>query len=336
MFKEQHKKESPLLGLQGSGGGLGYLAGGGAAGPYAVEVKLWGGGGSSANRSSPVDNRGGGGASFVKATFTAAAGTVLYAYVGKSVPHSSPAGDYALANSGGKGGPGPGDVGGPGGGHSFFTVSQPHPRAKGGSSPHDPYIMAVAAGGGGGSGSGQGGGGGAIGGTGGTGPGPNAYGRGGTPSSGGAAGPAGGQAGGFLFGGDGMASGSGPGNPAQGGGGGGSGWYGGGGASYHQCCLYESSGGGGGSSYGRSSHSAIESPLTFTSAAGSPATSGDAAAGGEPDPQWGSNYGRGKGNNSNSPGYEGRIIINYGPPSNVTENTVSFGYSASDQSVTLP
>jgi len=26
-----HKKEAPLLGLQGSGGGLGYLAGGGAA-----------------------------------------------------------------------------------------------------------------------------------------------------------------------------------------------------------------------------------------------------------------------------------------------------------------
>ena len=41
-----NKKEKPLLGLLGSGGGLGYLAGGGAAGPYAVEVKLWGGGGS--------------------------------------------------------------------------------------------------------------------------------------------------------------------------------------------------------------------------------------------------------------------------------------------------
>ena len=84
--------------------------------------------------------------------------------------------------------------------------------------------------------------------------------------------------------------------PAQGGGGGGSGWYGGGGASYHQCCLYEASGGGGGSSYGRPTHPGIESPLTFTSAAGSTASSGDSPAGGEPDPQWNSTakYGRGK------------------------------------------
>ena len=103
--------------------------------------------------------------------------------------------------------------------------------------------------------------------------------------------------------------------------------------------LYEASGGGGGSSYGRPTHPGIESPLTFTSAAGSTASSGDSPAGGEPDPQWNSTakYGRGKGDNANGLGYEGRIIINYGPPTeNVTENTQSFGYSGSDQSVTLP
>ena len=147
IFSNFFKKEAPLLGLQGSGGGLGFLAGGGAAGPYSVEVKLWGAGGSSANRSSPVSNRGGGGASFVKATFTAAAGTNLYAYVGKSVPHSSPVSDYALANSGGKGGHGPGVVGGPGGGHSLVLVGNPHPRAKGPTAV-DGDIIAVAAGGG--------------------------------------------------------------------------------------------------------------------------------------------------------------------------------------------
>ena len=332
------KKESPILGLLGVGGGVGSkLTGGGGAGPYSVEIKLWGGGGSASNRSSPVGNRGGGGGSYVKATFTAAPGTVLYSYVGKSVPHSSPASDYALANSGGKGGPGPGDVGGPGGGHSMVLVGNPHPRAKG-PTPVDGDIIAVAAGGGGGSGSGQGGGGGTIGGTGGTGPGPAAYGRGGTPSAGGAGGPRGGDPGGFLYGGDGMASGGGPGSPAQGGGGGGSGWYGGGGASYHECCWAESSGGGGGSSYGRPTHPGIESPITFVSSGGSNASSGDAAAGGEPDPQWDSTakYGRGRGDNAGAPGYEGRIIINYGPPANVNENTISYGYSGGDHALTLP
>ena len=48
----------------------------------------------------------------VKATFTATGNTVLYAYVGKGVAHASSASTYALANGGGKGGPGPGDVGG--------------------------------------------------------------------------------------------------------------------------------------------------------------------------------------------------------------------------------
>lgn len=335
---EWHKKESPILSLLGVGGGIGGNLNrrGGPTGPYSVEVKLWGGGGSSSSRPGSTGNHGGGGGAFVKATFTAASGTTLYAYVGKAVPHASPASDYAAANSGGVGGPGPGDVGGPGGGHSMVLVNNPHPRAKG-PTPVDAHIIAVAAGGGGGSGSGQGGGGGAIGGTGGTGPGPGAYGRGGTPTTGGPGGPsnAGPGAGGFLYGGNGMPSNGGPGSPAQGGGGGGSGWFGGGGASYHQCCLYESSGGGGGSSYGRPSHPGIETPLTFTSSAGSPATSGDAAAGGEPDPQWQSSWGRGRGNQGGV-GYEGRIIINYGPPTNVTQYTQSFGYSGSDQSVTLP
>mgnify|MGYP003117339851 FL=1 len=335
MFNNWFKKEKPLLGLTSLGGGGTNVALGGAGGPfYSVEVKLWGGGGSAASRPGSAGNHGGGGAAFVKASFTAESGTVFYAYVGKAVPHASPAADYASANSGGKGGPGPGDVGAPGGGHSFFTVSQPHPRAKG-STPVDPYIVAVAAGGGGGSGSGQGGGAAAIGGTGGTGPGPGAYGRGGTPTAGGAAGPKGGQSGGFLYGGDGMASGGGPGVPAEGGGGGGSGWYGGGGASHHECCWAEASGGGGGASYGRPSHADITSDITYSSSGGSNATTGDAPAGGEPDPQWSPNWGRGRGNQAGV-GYEGRIIINYGPPTNVTENTASYGYSGSDQSLTLP
>ena len=305
IFNNFSKKETPLLGLLGLDGGIAKAHGGGA-GPYSVEIKLWGGGGSASNRSSPVGNRGGGGGAYVKATFTAAPGTVLYSYVGKSVPHSSPASDYAHANSGGKGGPGPGDVGGPGGGHSMVLVGNPHPRAKG-PTPVDGDIIAVAAGGG-------------------------------TPSAGGAAGPRGGSPGGFLYGGDGMASGGGPGSPAQGGGGGGSGWYGGGGASYHECCWAESSGGGGGSSYGRPTHPGIESPITFVSSGGSNASSGDAPAGGEPDPQWDSTakYGRGRGDNAGAPGYAGRIIINYGPPANVNENTVSYGYSSGDHALTLP
>ena len=326
-----------FLGFGGGATGLGIAGGAGEPVEYSVEVKLWGGGGSASSRPSPVSNRGGGGGAFVKASFTATSGTVLYAYVGKAVAHASPAADYASANSGGKGGPGPGDVGGPGGGHSFFTINAPHPRGKG-STPVDPAIMAVAAGGGGGSGSGQGGGAAAIGGTGGTGPGPAAYGRGGTPTAGGAAGPKGGQSGGFLYGGDGMASGGGPGNPIQGGGGGGSGWYGGGGASHHECCWAEASGGGGGSSYGRPTHADLPGTVTFSSSGGANATSGDAGAGGEPDPQWNgtAKYGRGRGGNAGETGYEGRIIINYGPPTNVTENTASYGYSGSDQSVNLP
>ena len=72
-----------------------------------------------------------------------------------------------------------------------------------------------------------------------------------------------------------------------------------------------------------------------TSSAGSNASSGDAPAGGEPDPQWQSNWGRGRGNQGGV-GYEGRIIINYGPPSNVTENTQSYGYSGGDHALTLP
>ena len=76
IFSNFFKKEAPLLGLQGSGGGLGFLAPKGGAGPYAVEIKLWGGGGSASSRSGSSSSHAGGGGAFVKASFTAASGTV--------------------------------------------------------------------------------------------------------------------------------------------------------------------------------------------------------------------------------------------------------------------
>ena len=59
IFSNFFKKEAPLLGLQGSGGGLGFLAPKGS-GPYAVEIKLWGGGGSASSRSGSSSSHAGG------------------------------------------------------------------------------------------------------------------------------------------------------------------------------------------------------------------------------------------------------------------------------------
>ena len=83
---------------------------------------------------------------------------------------------------------------------------------------------------------------------------------------------------------------------------------------------------------------AIESPITFTSSAGSPllVETHLQVENLIPNGIRRQNMVGGKGDNSASPGYEGRIIINYGPPSNVTENTISYGYSGGDHQLTLP
>lgn len=154
-------------------------------------------------------------------------------------------------------------------------------------------------------------------------------GGGGTPTGGGSAGPPNGSAGSKLQGGAGGASNGGPGTPAEGGGGGGGGWYGGGGGGYHISGTAEAGGGGGGSSYALSSHPAISTPITNTSAAG-----GYNSTGGTGDP----NYvpGTGAAGVPNAAiGGNGRIIFIYGPPLNPTANTTSFTYNGSEQSITI-
>ena len=92
-----HKKEAPLLGLQGSGGGLGFLSGGGAAG---LEFAVSGGGSLSDYNSYEV------------ATFTSP-GTLTVSGEGNA--------HILVVAGGGGGGSGNGGFGGGGAGAVSYT-----------------------------------------------------------------------------------------------------------------------------------------------------------------------------------------------------------------------
>ena len=221
MFNNFHRKEKPIQGMMGMGGGAtGSLVRGGAA---AVDVELHIYGGKSSN-----GGRGGGSpyGGYTRITGTATPGTT-FAYI------------CGVANGNQNfysGGPGSG-VNGSGGGFAGVWVNDSNvsPVSRNAS-----YVLGVAGGSGAGGNDGYGDSrGGAGGGPNGSdcpeSPNQNLKGRGATPSGGGANGP-GGSSGGAWYGGNG-----GPGSEHCGGGGGG--WFGGGGGGSNN--SYDCGGGGG-------------------------------------------------------------------------------------------
>ena len=108
------KKEKPLLGLLGSGGGVAAGGGAEAAWPKTVNLKVWGaGGGQSGRPTNPNSNTYGGGGSYGSLTFEVdAPGITFYIYLGQGRVTGDPGGQ--CFNTGGSG-PGPGEPGGSGG-----------------------------------------------------------------------------------------------------------------------------------------------------------------------------------------------------------------------------
>ena len=343
IFSNFFKKEAPLLGLQGSGGGLGFLAGGsgGQGATHFYEFKVWGaGGGGGAN------HRGGGGA-YVNGQYEIANGTTITLVVGcrGNVPTALNTANY--------GGGGPKGTtynypasGGAGLSGVFLTSSQVYTPSPGSpfsgaitpannASPHvQPgqtvaNTLIIAAGGGGAAYDGHAGGGGITAG---------GHGDpigGATRGTGGAWDGAGTDTG--TAGSGGGSAGRGYGGRSSGGGGGGSGFYGGGAGNNGQSVAS----GGGGSSYYWTTQTkppafVSYNPGSINTAAGADGPNGG-TAGNASDPVNNNSYG-GAGY-SNGSGQDGLIAYRVSDASFAAlagQSWTTVAHTGSDQTITVP
>ena len=123
IFSDFFKKEAPLLGLQGSGGGLGFLAGGGGGGDPTFTIYMVGGG--AYTRDAAIQ------AGYSEATITIPSSEIgsytrLEVVVGAGGPsQSAPSTGKRRYGGGGSGNNCPRNNGTPGGGGSFVFLSSP-------------------------------------------------------------------------------------------------------------------------------------------------------------------------------------------------------------------
>ena len=123
IFSNFFKKEAPLLGLQGSGGGLGFLAGGGGGGDPTFTIYMVGGG--AYTKDSAIR------AGYSEATITIPSSEVgsytrLEVVVGAGGPsQGAPDSGKRRYGGGGSGNLTPRNNGSPGGGGSFVFLSSP-------------------------------------------------------------------------------------------------------------------------------------------------------------------------------------------------------------------
>ena len=343
IFGDFFKKEAPLLGLQGSGGGLGFLAGRGAAGPgisHFYEFKVWGGGGGGG-----ASHRGGGGA-YVNAKYEIANGTTIKLVVGTGGYY--PVG-LNIANYGGGGPKGTTynypATGGAGLSGVFLTPLQCYSGSPGspysgavpapaGAGPHvQPgqtiaNTLIIAAGGGGAAYDGHAGGGGIT--SGGSGD-PIGGATRGTGASWGGEGTDSGSAGG-----GGGSGGRGYGGRSSGGGGGGSGFYGGGAGNNGTSVAA----GGGGSSYYWTTQSKppafIGYDPTINTASGNNGSS-DGYAGNRSDPLNSGSYGSaGYNNASGQPGFIAYRFSSISYDNLAGQSWTLVTHTGSDQTITVP
>ena len=344
IFSNFFKKEAPLLGLQGSGGGLGFLAGRGAAGPgtsHFYEFKVWGAGGGGG-----ASHRGGGGA-YVNGQYEISNGTTITLVVGcrGHVPTALNTANYGGGGPKGTTYPYPAS-GGAGLSGVFLTSSQVYTPSPG--SPFSgaitpaptaaPHVqpgqvvantLIIAAGGGGAAYDGNAGGGGIT--TGGNGD-PIGGATRGTGATWGGAGTDTGAGGG-----GGNTGGRGYGGRSSGGGGGGSGFYGGGAGNNGNSVAA----GGGGSSYYWTTQTkppafVSYNPGSINTAAGANGGPGG-VAGNASDPLNNSSYG-GAGYNNNS-GQNGLIAYRVSDTSYdhlAGQSWTTVTHTGSDQTITVP